>query len=135
MLPRKVKDLARETRLWAEQIARNEEFPNDLCGLCLRASARLFTQLSTKGYTPQICLSEDSTTGYHVFIKLNDMIIDVTATQFRYHSPILIRHQRELRNFPYKKYVAFTSLESLKSHEVPWEERERIQNGDLLEKT
>ena len=69
---------AQDVRIWAEERALRELFPADLCGLCARSSAMLYILLKQRGYSPQIIYSDY----VHVFIHVENHLIDLTATQF-----------------------------------------------------
>lgn len=72
-----IERIATLTRKWAEKLAIVESFPPDLCGLCGRASGKLFYELALAGFRPSIHSS-----GGHCFVTLDDHVIDITATQF-----------------------------------------------------
>lgn len=74
---KKVYDIAKQTRLWAERTGKRKKFPYDLCGMCAIASGRLFRDLSRAGFRPQLVMSDN-----HCFVRLNGYAVDITATQF-----------------------------------------------------
>lgn len=59
-----------------------ELYPDDTgFGLCAQASARLYIAFIEEGYEPILHLSElhDS---YHVYVSVDNLIVDLTAAQF-----------------------------------------------------
>lgn len=78
----KIFQIAKQTRLWAEATAKRYKFPADLCGMCCIASRYLFRALKRAGYRPKIALRLSSWDS-HAFIICKNLIIDITASQFR----------------------------------------------------
>jgi len=119
---------AEATRKWAEKIGQKEKWPKNLCGLCIRASVRLFTQLRKRGYRPRICAYIKSPR--HFYVKVNGHIIDVTATQFQ-DETVFIRHEQEVKYvapYSFRNKIEFSDIETVKSFlEISkWEKKERI---------
>ena len=114
------------TRSWAEQIARDETFPQSLNGLCIRASVRLFRQLKKQGFKPKICCH----VAYprHFYIKLNGVVIDVTASQYDLEK-IFVRNEQDVKYmipYTFKNKIEFLDIGTL-SHFLEladWSERE-----------
>lgn len=79
----KVRTIAWDARRWVEKICAIDkkreyrEFYNGCGGACGVASAHLYTMLDKAGIPAQIVESVD-----HAFVLCDDMIIDITATQF-----------------------------------------------------
>ena len=90
--------IADTTRKWAENYAKSNGFDSNLCGLCAISSAKLFTSLKKEGYSPEIRLHDGSTS--HVFVVVNDHIVDITASQFGMKS-IEIVHECEVGVYDY----------------------------------
>lgn len=83
-----VESLARESRTWAEQFAKNAVHKGnwdivayDLTGMCAIASAHLFTELRNAGIPCRLWSNR-----MHCFLTVTDgdveYVVDVTATQF-----------------------------------------------------
>lgn len=70
-----------------EEIGKNEQYPSNLCGLCLRASAQLFAAAADFGIDIQIIGGIG-----HCFNMCDGYIIDVTATQFGEIDRVLVVH-------------------------------------------
>ncbi len=118
---------AEATRRWTEKIAEKEGWPKSLCGLCIRSSVRLFTQLRKRGYRPRICAYIKSP--HHFYVKVNGHIIDVTGTQF-HNETILVKHEQELKyQIPYsfRNKIEFSDIETVKSflNISKWDKKER----------
>jgi hypothetical protein len=73
-------------RLWAEEYASVNGFPDDLCGMCAIASAKLWRSLAGGGIYGVIAHSRIE----HFFMVLDDYVIDITATQFGVVNPVTI---------------------------------------------
>jgi hypothetical protein len=109
-----------DVRDWAECIAEKECYSSDLNGLCAIASAELFKRLKKKGFHPVICMSAEDW-GMHVYLKLGDHVLDVTATQFQpfRNEPILIRHEKEMENQEYyRNPKVFKTSVGLRKHQL-----------------
>lgn len=68
-------------------------YDRDLCGMCCIASARLFESLQSLGYSPVLAISEGKYGSAHCFIVLDDLVLDITATQFNAEA-ISIVHEK-----------------------------------------
>jgi len=92
--------IARAVRPWAEQ--RDIGLGRGLCGMCARASAELWYRLDAAGIPAGIRV-HDSGPMSHVFVVVDDWVVDVTATQFdqfRNH-PIVMLHTREAESYTF----------------------------------
>lgn len=110
-----VADIAEEVRDWAEELAQQEGRREDLNGLCAIATAELCRRYSRAGITSKICLSEEDY-GFHVYLRVEDHIVCVTATQFpKFRNvPVLIMHEKELEDEEYyRNYVTFKDVAAL----------------------
>lgn len=94
---------AEAVRAWAENRARAEAFPDDLCGLCARSAGQMFIKLQNiEGLESQLCFN----TG-HAFCRIREAgsrrwwIVDVTATQFYgdYPPVYITNNQRSCGNW------------------------------------
>ena len=56
-------------------------YPKDLCGMCALASQFLFEKLVT--FCQPIFIYEDARTQSHCWVRVGNIHIDITATQFR----------------------------------------------------
>lgn len=91
-----VKPIAEKVRFWAEDLWR-ETGAGDLCGCCAIASAKLFNELKAAGLNPILHYADS-----HVHVRIEDKIIDVTATQFGDYPPVLITTIDKLRTHRFK---------------------------------
>ena len=85
MNDKKLIKILSETRKWAEsQCHPTSKFDADLAGFCAIGAHRLHTILSEVGYKVSIGLADDGNYSCHCFVILDsdDLILDVTATQF-----------------------------------------------------
>jgi len=107
--------IATDVRYWAE--GRSENHTAHLRGWCARASAELFKKLSKKGINAEIrAWTCGITDAAHVFIVVEDHIVDVTATQFREFrdTPVLILHEKEAQDYEfYQTSASFKSVQEL----------------------
>lgn len=92
-----IEAVAEDVRIWTESRAEGTLNADDLNGWCARAAAELWRRLRAECLDPIIVVSE-SNWGCHVFLKLEDHILDVTATQFKEfrNDRVIVRHEREL---------------------------------------
>lgn len=91
----KIHAIATDVRFWTEGKAAFANYnPNDLMGWCAIASAELFRRLKNAGVDAEIHMSTEWNA--HVFLIVEDHVIDVTATQFGHFrdTPIVIMHHR-----------------------------------------
>ena len=114
-----VQEIAAEVRQWAEMRARGCQ---DLSGWCAIASAQLFRELVLLGIRPEIHMwtweADDSA---HVFLVVEDHVVDVTATQFQEfrRKPIVIMHQREAEVYEfYRTAQVFSDADALRQHQL-----------------
>lgn len=115
--------IATDVRYWAE--GRNDCPTTDLNGWCAIASAQLFRELERQGIKAEIhaWVHRDSEEA-HVYLVIDDHVVDVTATQFRQFrdTPVLIMHHREAQQFEYYQTVSvFHSVTELRA----WQKKHR----------
>jgi hypothetical protein len=92
-----VQAVALRVRKWAELQSIESRMPANLEGMCARASAELFRRLSAVGVRAELHAYEDGYGAAHVYTVVEDIVLDVTATQFsklRKH-PVFTMHLRE----------------------------------------
>lgn len=71
-----------------------------LCGYCAVATAHLHKQLSKVGVSSSFLYHHNGYSG-HVFLRVADSFVDITARQFDFdHPPVVIRHIEEHSEFP-----------------------------------
>jgi len=102
-----VLSIATDVRYWAEGRASND--CENLRGWCARASAELFKQLTMEGIKAEIhAWTCGVTDAAHVFVVVEDHVVDVTATQFWQfsESPVVVLHQREAEAHEFYQTVA-----------------------------
>lgn len=114
-----VGEVAAEVRQWAEVRAGGCQ---DLAGWCAIASAQLFRELVLLGIRAEIHMwswaADDSA---HVFLVVEDYVVDVTATQFQEfrRRPIVIMHQREAEAYEfYRTAQVFRDADALRQHQL-----------------
>lgn len=113
--------LANKVRTWAEKYAAKNDFSDDLTGMCAIASAKLSRALTDAGIAHEIHLFNDW--GCHVFLVVDDHVLDVTATQFFEFKNIKIVF-RPLRMidiekcYYYKSSKKFSSAKELRAHQI-----------------
>lgn len=129
-----VRSVATAVRYWAEGQAEGTYKEGDLNGMCAIASAELFKQLKDKGFNPElhcwICPMDEQTA--HVFLVVNDHVVDVTATQFtRLRDKIIyIEHKREAEQWDwYQSQTVFATPADLArwQKKTKWPADQRVQ--------
>jgi hypothetical protein len=121
----RVHDIAMEVRSWAEELARKRGYSDgfDLNGFCAIASAELFKRLRREKISAELHLAT-SWYGSHVYVVVEDHIVDVTATQFSEMRSkiVVIQHEKELCHLWY--YITshvFVEPKQLRKAQIEWE--------------
>lgn len=122
-LKNQVLSCAIDVRKWAEAANARRKRPKSerLNGWCAIASARLWRKLDAIGINSTLHMAYHIT-GSHVFLTVDDFVIDVTATQFggQYQqNPVFISHLKEVEHeWFYQSCDVFYSADELRSHQV-----------------
>ena len=114
--------VATQVRYWAESRAPKEDHRLD--GWCAIASARLFSELDKQGIKSEIHVWVAPSGEAHVYVVVDDHVVDVTATQFREFrsSFVVIIHQREAEQYEFYRTVeVFHSVKDLRK----WQKKGR----------
>lgn len=114
----KARDIAQGVREWTE---RRREAPDDLCGYCAIAAAELHKRLNAAGIDALLHVAMHSNeSDAHVFVTVDDHIVDVTATQFSQfaHDPVVILHEKEAQHWFHTSYESFDTVAELRRHQV-----------------
>lgn len=125
---KRLEAVAISVRHWAEAVACEARLRDDLTGLCAIASAELFDQLETIGLRPELhlwtCVQDGISS--HVFVVLDDVVVDITATQFsKMRAPkVYIAHKRIAERWEwYQSQEVFDTVRDLiryqKKHRWP----------------
>lgn len=95
-----VKHLSEEVRYRAETFARRENRPDSMAGMCAIASGWLSDKFHLEGIEHTIAMWKSQHLR-HVFLLVDDHVVDITATQFRGfgNKPLVIMHEREAINY------------------------------------
>lgn len=112
-----IKRCAEVVRYWAE--SKVKDFEKDLNGWCGICSAELWYQLKDFGIDAEIRMGSDED-GSHIYLVVDDHIVDVTATQFSEFSdvPILIMHERQAQHWFHESSDFFFSPLALRKMQV-----------------
>jgi hypothetical protein len=112
-----IEAIATDVRYWAEGRSQRE----DLGGWCAIASAQLYRELVKEGFTPEIHMwSWQRDASAHVFVVVEDHVVDVTATQFKQFrdKPVVIMHCREAEAYTFYQTVdVFKTADALRAHQ------------------
>ena len=102
----RAQDLALEVRDWAEVLAAEQERSRDLCGYCAIASAELHKRLSKEGIFAELVVAETDLFA-HVFVLIEDHVLDVTATQFSEfrNQPVVLLHSKEAEQYDFYRPI------------------------------
>ena len=103
-------NISRKCRKRLEKYAKDFNFPDNLEELCAIASATLFKEFEKHGIKSKIILNP-----FHCFVKIDDKIVDITASQFGVQYPkILIKKYEKVEdNLWWKEEKSFTSIKRL----------------------
>ena len=120
-----IRSVAEEVRYWAEGRAAGTVNESDLTGWCAIASAQLWRKLRDVGVLGElhVWLSCTGDTA-HVFVVVDDVVVDVTATQFSRMraDPVYIEHLRVAQHWDwYHAAEIFETPEQL----IKWQKRSR----------
>ena len=119
-----IKQVATQVRYWAEARAEGTRAEGDLNGMCAIASAELWRHLMLLGFRLEIhvwlCPMDGESS--HVFLVVDDHVVDITATQFselREHI-VYIAHKREAERWEwYQTMEVFDTPKDL----VRWQKK------------
>ena len=82
-----IRNVAQSVRKWAENLQnRHKMWGDDLRCMCAITSYQIFIKLKKRGFFPTLRLNND-----HCFITCNELLIDVTATQFGDYPKVITR--------------------------------------------
>jgi len=117
----KALNVALEARSWAEYEADKIGDMNDgLSGWCAIASAELHNRLRKVGIPAHIHMAQLDNS-CHVFVVVDDHVVDVTASQFHKfkNETVLVKHHRELEShWFYSTRHVFNSAKALRKHQI-----------------
>jgi hypothetical protein len=111
-----VKGHATDARYWAEGRAGT----SNMSGWCAIASAYLFRLLKQDGIDAEIRVRSTDGPEAHVFLCVDDYVVDVTADQFRElrNQPIVVIPERLAEAYYfYQSNFVFNSVEDLIRHQ------------------
>jgi hypothetical protein len=117
----KVLDIAVEVRAWAEAAAAKQgKIHGHLNGWCAIASGELHKRLLKAKVRAELHMALDEI-GCHVYVVVEDHVVDVTATQFREfkHDPVVIKHHKEIDHlWFYQSGEVFHSARDLRKYQL-----------------
>lgn len=125
----RILNIAQRVRNWCQEKAEWSEYnADDLNGWCAIAAAQLHRELAKRDIKSDIHMY-DQYGDCHVFVVVDDHVIDVTATQFREfrHKPVVLLHQKEADNYRfYRSDRVFNSVQALRAHQYAdgWNSRQ-----------
>jgi hypothetical protein len=116
----RIREVAQEVREWAETLKGVRL--TELCGYCAIASAELYKRLKRQGIGAEICVAHAPTNACsHVFLIVEDQVVDVTATQFPefHYERVVIMHEREAQqHWFYCPEETFFSVAALRRYQA-----------------
>jgi hypothetical protein len=135
----KIRAIAKEARRWVERIceldrkSKDREFSRDCCGTCGIASAHLFTLLEKAGMKAEIAEGT-----WHAFVVCEDLLIDVTATQFRdtehKYPPVVIKKLSDVKQTQYWWVIKreHENIRSFAYSQRNWPRKQRVSQWKRL---
>lgn len=111
---------ANGVRAWAEMRTAKEKYPSkDLSCWCAIASAELHRRLTDVGVVAELHMAIDDI-GCHVYVVVDDHVVDVTATQFMGNHPkVVVKHMREAEvKWYWQTSDVFQSATELRKHQI-----------------
>lgn len=116
-----LESMAKQVRGWVEDEDLKRQYPRPgLNGFCAIASAELSRRLMHEGIPHEIHMSS-SEDGSHVYVVIDDVVYDVTATQFPQYkdTKVLIKHTREAEvNWFHQVEEIFRNAEELRNYQI-----------------
>lgn len=113
-------NIAQRVRNWCQEKADWSDYnADDLNGWCAIAAGQLHRELSKLGIRSTIHMY-DQYGECHVFVVVDDHVVDVTATQFREfsHKPVVLMHMKEAEVYEfYRSDRIFDSVHALRQHQ------------------
>lgn len=118
-----MEEIAKQVRAWAEVTAKTLGISQNLQGMCAIASSELHTKLNALGIQSTLAMARNSDFS-HVFLLIEDHILDITATQFGgtfRNKKVVYMHQRMAESYPqYKIDVEFNTIAELRSYQIKY---------------
>lgn len=114
---KKIESIAKDVRDSVSKEAEKSKRSSSLRGYCAIASAKLHQSLTDAGIDAELHLHN----GAHVYVVVDDHVVDVTATQFHEfkYTPIVIIHTKVAQQYYYYETTkVFKSAASLREHQV-----------------
>ena len=116
----RVLEIAHQVRTWAENEADRARRADSLVGYCAIASAELHKRLQKANIESEIHIYNGDNLS-HVFLCVEDYVVDVTATQFgefRYH-PVVIIHRKEAEQYYFfESNEIFVDVDELRKYQT-----------------
>lgn len=95
---KKITEIARETRIWADNERKRFNFDETLCGMCAKASAELWRRLTKAGLSTKIIEND-----CHCYVICEEYLVDITATQFNrkeiFPNVVILPKENASKNF------------------------------------
>jgi hypothetical protein len=119
----RVYDIALAVRAEVEVLAHHRgDDREDLNGWCAIASGKLHNRLVKEGIDrAEIHMASDNQGSCHVFLMVDDHVLDITATQFQHflNEAVLIRHHREVdHHWYYESSQMFRTAKELRKNQL-----------------
>lgn len=111
---------ANGVRAWAEAKTAKEQWPSrDLACWCAIASAELHRRLTAVDVVAELHMAIDPI-GCHVYVVVDDHVVDVTATQFMGNHPkVVVKHMKEAEaKWYWQTSDVFQSATELRNHQI-----------------
>ena len=114
---------AEKIRRWAERANNNDTNLVNWCALC---SYLIFKKLKKYNLDPEFC-SVSIGYGSHCFVYCQGYIVDVTATQFRVKTKVVVRknngrHKLYYWNLSHSCILRFNDIDSIENYLKKWDE-------------
>lgn len=111
-----IRAIAEEVRYWAEKRAGKTN--QELCGWCAKATAELWRRIRDEAPNQkmEIWMHRNDWCS-HVYLMVEDHVVDVTATQFGEKEAVFIKHEKEIRSEYYDKTEKFADPKELIMHQ------------------
>lgn len=100
-------------------------FASDAAGACAVASNILYEAVKLKSDRAMFYVCDDDDYGGHCWVRIGNVVVDVTATQFYVPEKVLIEPFSKYKCRPFFKGKVYTNLQALNVVNTTWIEYQR----------
>lgn len=135
-LRNRVAQAAEQARQWTEAKYKVYDCDDDMCGMCGVSTMYLSRLLKQENIHHNLCVADDRR---HCFVVCEQLIVDVTATQFSEDRVVIVSAKdtdRDINRWYWKASHTFSSEQELRQHLIDqkwWEFRATIHDEQMAD--